>query len=75
MHVRPTQTKISKVVFKLGPKIVEYCSKYKYLGTFINEFLNFNKMAAELQDSACRALGAILCKMKKCGGFPLITKC
>ena len=30
-------------------------------------------MSSELQDSANRALGSIICQMKKCGGFPLST--
>ena len=30
-------------------------------------------MSNEMFDSASRALGAIICKMKKCGGFPLNT--
>ena len=73
MHVRPTKRKISSYIFKLGHLNVQYCQQYKYLGTVINEHLNFNKMALQLHDSASRALGSIICKMKKCGGFPLNT--
>ena len=74
MHVRPAKQKRSSFEFKLGEETINYCSKYKYLGTYLNEFLNYNKMISELHDSASRALGAIICKMKKCGGFPLNTE-
>ena len=73
MHVRPTKRKLSTFIFKLGQLSIKYCHQYKYLGTHINEYLNFNKMALQLHDSASRALGSIICKMKKCGGFPLNT--
>ncbi len=73
MHVRPAKKKISNFKFKLGGKIIEYCAKYKYLGTHLNEYLNFNQMSSQMQDSASRALGAIICEMKKCGGFPVNT--
>ena len=44
-----------------------------YLVTLIHKLLNFNKTAEALHYSASRALGAILCKMNKCGGFPFYT--
>ena len=71
MHVRPTKTRQSTFHFKIGNETVNYCSAYTYLGTQINQHLNFNKTAESQKDSASRALGAILCKMKKCNGFPL----
>ena len=73
MHVRPIKCKKSSFKFFLGEKPINYCSTYTYLGTLVHEFLNFNKSAEALYDPASRALGAIICKMKKCGGFPINT--
>ena len=73
MHVRPPKSKLSEYVFKLGNSIIMYCTNYRYLGTHINEFLDFDKMISEGIGSASRALGTIICKMKKNGGFPLNT--
>ena len=57
--------------FKFEGKTVDYCDQYKYLGVTINENLNFEKTTNELCDSAGRALGKIVTKMIKNGGFPL----
>ena len=55
----------------MGNKTVEYCTNYKYLGTTIDEFLGFDFCAGVMADSAGRALGALITKMIKNGGFPL----
>ena len=52
-------------------KKVEYCEKYKYLGVTLNQNLNFDKTTEELTGAAGRALGGIITKMIKNGGFPL----
>ena len=70
MHVRKPHCRRSIFTFKLGDKPVKFCTKYKYLGTTINEFLNFETTADELADPAGRALGFIITKMIKNGGFP-----
>ena len=49
---------------------VAYCKDYKYLGATINEFLDYNFTTQCLADSAGRALGSIVTKMIKNGGFP-----
>ena len=55
-------------IFDMRP--VAYCKDYKYLGATINEFLDYNFTAQCLADSAGRALGSIVTKMIKHGGFP-----
>jgi hypothetical protein len=70
MHIRPIKTKKTEFKLNLGDKYVKLCNEYKYLGVTINELLNFNKMAQHFYDSASRALGAIIYKIKKFGGFP-----
>ena len=71
MHVRKAHCRRSNYEFKFGDKIIKFCNKYKYLGSTINEFLNFEVTANELSDPAGRALGFIVTKMIKNGGFPV----
>ena len=49
---------------------MEYCNSYKYLGCYLNEFLDFNYTAEMQANSASRALSSIIAKMIKKGGFP-----
>ena len=58
-------------MFLFDMRPVAYCKDYKYLGATINEFLDYNFTAECLADSAGRALGSIITKMIKNGGFPL----
>ena len=55
-------------IFNRRPVI--YCKSYKYLGTTLDEFLNFEKTAAAQADPAGRALGALITKTIKNGGLP-----
>ena len=71
MHVRNKQKRRSNFSFHFENKIVEYCGSYKYLGVTLNESLNFEKTTEVLCESAGRALGNIVTKMIKNGGFPL----
>ena len=60
----------SKFVFLFNCRIVTYCNTYKYLGSTLDEFLNFNKTSETQSESAGRALGALITKTIKNGGFP-----
>ena len=60
-------------MFLFNFRPVEYCQYYKYLGTTINEYLDYNYTAETLSDSAGRALSSIFGKLIKNGGFPYIT--
>ena len=71
MHVRKRQTMRSKFNFTFENKTVDYCNQYKYLGVTLNELLEFEKTIEILAESAGRALGGIITKMIKNGGFPL----
>ena len=73
MHVRPIRRQQSKFMFLFNCRPVEYCKYYRYLGTTINEYLDYNYTAESLADSAGRALSAVICKCIKNGGFPYIT--
>jgi hypothetical protein len=70
MHVRGVRKKQSNFMFLFDMRPIAYCKEYKYLGATINEFLDFNFTAECLADSAGRALGSIVTKMIKNGGFP-----
>ena len=51
-------------------KPVPYCTYYKYLGVNIDEYLDFSFTVEKHSDAAGRALGSIVTKMIKNGGFP-----
>ena len=70
LHVRGKRKPRSDFVFLFGGKPVPYCSEYRYLGVTINEYLDYGVIVDHLTDSAGRALGAIIAKMIKFGGFP-----
>ena len=70
LQVRAKRKPQSKFVFLFGKRIVEYCTSYKYLGCYLNEFLDFNFTAEMQANSASRALNSIVTKMIKRGGFP-----
>ena len=70
MHIRNAGCNQSKFVFLFNCRIVTYCNTYKYLGSTLDEFLNFNKTSETQAESAGRALGALITKTIKNGGFP-----
>ena len=70
MHVRQKHENQSRFWFIFDQKSVPYSTNYKYLGTTINQFLDFEITAEAQCDSAGRALSAIITKMIKNSGFP-----
>ena len=70
MHVRNSRCTQSKFMFLFNYRTVNYCKSYKYLGTTLDEFLNFDKTAEAQAESAGRALGALITKTIKNGGLP-----
>ena len=73
MHVRPKRKSQSNFTFLFNWRPIEYCKSYKYLGTTINEFLDYNYTAEALSDAAGRALSSIFSKSMKNGGLPYMT--
>ena len=43
---------------------MDVVGSYKYIGVYMDEFMNFNPAVECLSDSACRALGGIIAKLK-----------
>ena len=70
MHVRNARCQQSKFMFLFNHRTVNYCKSYKYLGSTINEFLNFNITAEAQAEAAGRSLGALITKTIKNGGLP-----
>ena len=70
LHVRNHRKQQSRFTFLFDMRPVSYCKYYKYLGVNINEYLDFKFTVEKHSDSAGRALGAIITKMIKNGGFP-----
>ena len=71
MHVRKAGKSRTKKIFKFGNCDVTLCDQYRYLGITVNETLNVEKMVEIQCQSANRALGGLVTKMIKNGGFPL----
>ncbi len=63
-------------LFFLGNLDIEIVYKYKYLGIFLDEFLDFKCIASTLSGAAIRALGSIISKLKslKNVGFETFSK-
>ena len=70
MHFRPSRRNPTNHNFTYGENVLERVSEYKYLGIYLDEFLNYKKCSHILADSAGRALGGIIAKfmsLKDCG--------
>ena len=61
-HKKGTERSIAK--FRLGNKLIEKCEEYKYLGIYLDEFLDFKKNTEVLIASGLRGLGALIGKFK-----------
>ncbi len=64
IHFRNIRRPGSRFVFKYGDSTLEIVNKYKYLGVFLDEFLNFDSVASMLAESSGSALGGMISKFK-----------
>ena len=64
VHFRPVKKRRSKFNFQYGNTQLNYCSSYKYLGTYLDEHLKFTQCISTLSDSGSRSLGSICSKLK-----------
>ena len=71
IHFRHKRKALSDFGFCLGCHILDYVHEYKYLGYFLNEFLDANESIQRVYDGANRALGVLIAKAKTAHGFPL----
>ena len=65
VHFCKSQKQRTKFEFDIGLDKVTVVSKYKYLGTFLDEFLTFSENAQILADSAGRGLGSVFSQFKQ----------
>ena len=73
IHFRGISVPISKYSFRCGDQYLNYVSQYKYLGFILTEHLDFNVSVESVAKVCNRALGSLISKFKKNGGFPYVT--
>ena len=66
VHFRKPSVQRTVFPFTFGTTVLTYASTYKYLGLILDEHMNFKEGTQVLSDSAGRALGAVLNKVKAC---------
>ena len=66
VHFRKPSVKRSLFSFMFGTTVLIYTKTYKYLGLTLDEHMNFKEGIQVLADSAGRALGSVLNKVKAC---------
>ena len=69
LHFRPKAKIATDYIFKCGNQKIDVDSSYKYLGFWMNEFLDMKFSIREIAKSASRALGAIYSKLLCAGGM------
>ena len=69
IHFRKKAVNATVYNFSLGPTILDIVSEYRYLGIFLNEFVDIGKMATVLAESGSRALGSIIHKFRFLNGL------
>ena len=76
LHFRPKTKTATNYVFKCGNQKIDVDSSYKYLGFWMNEFLDMKFSIREIAKTASRALGAVYSKFLCAGGmnFSVYTK-
>ena len=69
VHFRCSSVSRTTFSFHCGSTVVDYDSKYRYLGMWINERLDWKFTVTEVRKSASRALSALYNKFIACGGM------
>ena len=64
LHFRPVNHNATQYNFSYGENMLERVPDYKYLGVYLDEFMKYVKCSSLLADSAGRALGGIISKIK-----------
>ena len=73
LHFRKPCEQLSDHIFQFGIRPLKYATSYKYLGFVFNENMTFSNGSKSLAESAGRALGSIMCKMKACPDLGFLT--
>ena len=64
VHFRPCSKPRSDIQFQCGDDVIETVNQYKYLNDIISEHLDFSLMSKVVSQSAIRALGLLIAKIK-----------
>ena len=70
VHFRNKSVSKSDFKFTCGNINLDTVERYKYLGLWLTEHLDYDIMASEVAKSAQRALGLLIAKAKSNGGMP-----
>jgi len=70
VHFRNKSVEQTRNKFCIGNIDIKKVSKYRYLGLFLHEHLDFSVTAHNVANSANRALGLLIAKDKAYGGMP-----
>ena len=62
VHFRSKCHKVTRFPFKCGKESLDIVDKYKYLGLWFTESLDYKYMAEQIAASAQRALGLLIAK-------------
>ena len=60
IHFRKRATPATSYKFSLGPNILDVVPEYRYLGLFLNDFVDIVKMRSVLAESGTRTLSSII---------------
>ena len=69
VHYRKNNTPATTFNFLIGSSSIKIVKAYKYLGVYLDEFIDFKLAVETLSKAASRALGSILNKYYKLGGL------
>ena len=64
-NFRKKRVSRTSTIFSLGEDQIDITDKYKYLGIYLNEYLDFNVTCETLAGAAGRALGGVISKFKQ----------
>ena len=70
IHFRNQSVTRSDFQFKCGNSAIDYTDTYKYLDLVLHEHLDYGVTAKYVAQSATRALGLLISKLKQAGGMP-----
>ena len=73
VHFRKKSIERSNAIFCLGSIELTYTAQYKYLGLMLDEHGLFDGAVKLLAQSAGRALGSVINKVKHCGNLGIAT--
>ena len=73
VHFRNKSVNRTAVQFMIDMRRLDVVDHYTYLGLLLTEFLDYDMMAKTVAKSAHRALGLLIAKSKKFGGFKYDT--